>query len=209
MTMIPSYQKQLKEALKSFLDEAWPCEALHPKTGQRCVVVQATHKTKGHQLASGKVWSGEYCSSQPVDIQSSFVKRVRNQCQTLWKKVMSDVQAKGLSGTAQEKQIAFEIHQQEIIRGRCDFLHGQRQLVSHSICLCCLYKTPMYPLLCGHVVCDYCFKAAASRSLDDSLLRLYWCPVCVQNWGSGQSCVEAIIKPANAGVRVLSLDGYA
>jgi hypothetical protein len=208
MTTFPGYEKQLKEALKSFLAEAWPCEALHPKTGQRCVVVQATHKTKGHQLANGKVWSGQYCSSQPSEIQSSFVKQVRNQCQTLWRKVMRDVQAKGLSGTAQEQQIAFEIHQQQIVRGRCDFLHGEIQLVSHSICLCCLYKTPTYPLLCGHVVCDYCFKAAASRSLDDNLLRLYWCPVCLQSWSSGQVCVEAIVKPADAGVRVLSLDGY-
>jgi len=140
MTIFPSYQKQLKEALKSFLDEAWPCEALHPKTGQRCVVVQATHKTKGHQLANGKVWSGDYCSSQPSDIQSTFVKRVRSPCQSLWKKVMEGVQTKGLSGIAQEQQIAFEIHQQEIIRSRCEFLHGQSytdsvgSLATASVC---------------------------------------------------------------------------
>jgi hypothetical protein len=117
-----------------------------------------------------------------------------------------NVNKQGLSGVAEEKRIAFEIHQHDIMRERCDFLRGRQRLVSNRICLCCLFQVPVHPLLCGHIVCDACFNDSG-RKAREHVVHVQWCPICGDSWGQGRANVEVVRKPENTGVRILTLDG--
>ena len=48
------------------VDGRWQCEAKHPKTGERCVLIKTTH-TKDHQTANGKVFADK---TRSYDIRS-------------------------------------------------------------------------------------------------------------------------------------------
>lgn len=76
----------------------------------------------------------------------------------LSRELQMKVNKQGLSGVAEEKRIAFEIHQHDIMRERCRFLRDTQRLISNRICLCCLFQVPVHPLLCGHIICDACFN---------------------------------------------------
>jgi hypothetical protein len=201
--ILPAYEDQLKSALKVFFDDSWTCEARHPKLNQRCVIVRTTHETKGHQLENGKVWAGKYyCCMEVSDLETTFLKEVKAGFKKLFRLI---VQAE--PGT--DKEVAFEVHQNDVIRRHCNFLRGEEQLVSHLICICCLFKLPVHPLLCGHIICDECFISAAGIQgrVREHVIRLYSCPVCLRNWQGGRAYVEITRKPSDAGIRILSLDG--
>src|SRR5450755_3407922 len=71
--IFPKYQDMLNQAMKVFFDEEWPCEARHPRSGERCINMRTRHGTKGHQLANGRVWGGAYTTEQDADPESVFV----------------------------------------------------------------------------------------------------------------------------------------
>jgi hypothetical protein len=120
--------------------------------------------------------------------------------------LMNNERKKGSASAAEEKQIAFGIHMQDIMGKRCKFFRESRMIVSHRICLCCLFQAPVHPLLCGHIICDNCFCASGGRAREH-VVRLEWCPVCGMNWSQGRANVEIVLKPDNCGIRVLTLDG--
>ena len=201
------YQDSFKQALKTFFDEEWPCEAKHPKLQERCVIVRTRHNTtKGHQLASGKSWSGEYETRRDIDVEPYFTEKVFRLFNKLVNTLMTRAKEKDLLGSAAEKRIAFEIHQHDIMRQRCNFLRGHTNFVSHRICLCCLYQVPVHPLLCGHVICDLCLRASGKEAREN-VVRLRECPICGTIWSQGRVNVEIVRKPDGCGIRVLTLDG--
>lgn len=124
----------------------------------------------------------------------------------LFKDLVMRVSRKGLSGVSAERQIAFYLHQREIIQKRCGFLQGRDGLISNIVCLCCLFEYPINSLLCGHTVCDACI-IAHGRPVRDNVLSVESCPICGISRNPGRSKVEIVQKPDNAGIRVLALDG--
>jgi hypothetical protein len=202
----PLYQENFKQALQTFFDEEWPCEARHPRLQERCIIVRTRHNTKGHQLASGKVWSGKYETQRNVDIEPIFTDAVLTIFNNLANALMNNERRQASASATEEKQIAFGIHMRDIMHKRCKFLRESSMIVSHLICLCCLYQVPVHPLLCGHTVCDDCFCASGGQAREH-VVRLQWCPVCGVNWSQGRANVEIVKKPENCGIRVLSLDG--
>lgn len=194
--------------MRSFLDEEWPCEARHPKSGERCIIVRTRHSTIGHQLADGKVWGGGYISEQDGDPEAVFIDAVFDILLKLYRVLMSSIRERGLSGAIAEKQIAFENHHRLTIQGEtCDFFRDEKLLQSHSICLCCVFGLPTHPLLCGHVLCDQCFSEHGDF-VGENVLQLVSCPICLKSWNHGRDVVKITRKPPSAGLRVLSLDGY-
>ena len=82
---------------------------------------------------------------------------------------------------------------------------GARHFQSNATCLSCLRDMPEHPLPCGHVICSKCVRTfGAARSATTFMLS--WCPL-ETNKGWGRS-IQISLKPAFAGVRALSLDGY-
>lgn len=84
---------------------------------------------------------------------------------------------------------------------------GVREIVSNRTCLACLSRIPVHIMPCGHSICDICALTLNSRlQFDETLLELKHCPFgCL--WSSGRA-IQVRRKPAEAGVRILSLDGY-
>lgn len=73
----------------------------------------------------------------------------------------------------------------------------------HKVCLACMQADPQHKLTCGHVVCEKCFiDMGDSPTTDPYLYTLNCCPFCSQI-----SEVTVRVKPATAGLRVLSIDG--
>jgi hypothetical protein len=103
----------------------------------------------------------------------------------------------------EESKLAFKIHVDLVVKKLCPFLRDLR-FVANRMCLCCLFGTPIYPLLCGHVVCEECFDLCA-EPVRDHVKQLKWCPICLYRWE--RATYELVVKPKPAGVRVLSLDG--
>jgi hypothetical protein len=192
--------------MQKFFDEDSPCEARHPRSNERCVVVRARHRTKGHQLASGTMWAGQYLTDPDVNAESVFIDGVYDVFFTLYRTLMERERTRGLTGAAQELQIAFENHQGPILQELCQFFQTEPPLISHTICLCCLFQVPIHPLLCGHILCDPCFSAL-SVDTREHVKSITCCPICLKNWNYGRTNVEVVCKPANAGLRILTLDG--
>lgn len=73
----------------------------------------------------------------------------------------------------------------------------------HSVCLACMQADPEHKLKCGHLICERCFTGVGNSSeTDPHLYKLNCCPFC------SQSCEATVrVKPATAGLRVLSIDG--
>lgn len=73
----------------------------------------------------------------------------------------------------------------------------------HRLCLACIQADPEHQLKCGHLICERCFASVSSWvERDPHLYKLEHCPFC------SQSCQAAVrVKPATAGLRVLSIDG--
>lgn len=197
--------------MKAFLDGHWPCEAKHPKTGERCVNVKTRH-TKGHQTQNGKIFADKLFSNSPYLFQDGrdlclfFEKSVYEKLGNLFKALGMKVSRKGLQGVQFEPQIAFKLHQEEIIQKQCSFLQGNDGLISNIVCFCCLFEFPIHSLLCGHTVCDACINAYG-RPVRENVLSIGSCPICGISRNSGRSKVEVVRKPDNAGIRVLTLDG--
>ncbi|KAK5051360.1 hypothetical protein LTR84_003012 [Exophiala bonariae] len=124
-TLFPDYEPQVKAALKDLFAEAWPCEAIHPTLKQRCVIVRTTHSTKGHQLASGKIWSGSYESSQSSNVDEIFQTYVMRIFQQLFRYIDdSQRAASGKRESVDEKRTAFALHKDIVLRRHGHFLRG-------------------------------------------------------------------------------------
>lgn len=73
----------------------------------------------------------------------------------------------------------------------------------HMVCLACMQAEPEHKLTCGHLICERCFTGVGTCSeMDPHFYKLDCCPFC------SQFCQAAVrVKPATAGLRVLSVDG--
>ena len=201
------YQDMLNQAMKVFFDEEWPCEARHPRSGERCIIMRTRHDTKGHQLANGRVWGGAYTAEQDANPEPVFVDGVYDIFVKLYQALMERRRTRGLSGAVEEKQVAFQNHLRLIIQELCPFFREEEQLLSYHVCLCCLFEVPVHSLLCGHIICDQCF-AASGILVREHVLGLNSCPICFKTWDQGRTHVEILRKPAPTGLRILTLDGY-
>lgn len=106
-----------------------------------------------------------------------------------------------------EVEAAVAIHKSSVLD---HFFHhtarGQAsKFISHSTCFSCLFEPPEHALPCGHILCTPCLRAHG-KSQGKMVVEMTGCPMerlitpRHQVW-------RVIIKPAAAGVRVLTLDG--
>lgn len=105
-----------------------------------------------------------------------------------------------------EAQAAAEIHKDSVMVHF--FNHSARgqanKFISHSACLSCLIEPPEHALPCGHVLCTLCLKAYGKLK-GETRVEITGCPMDIitprsQLW-------RILLKPAAAGIRVLTLDG--
>jgi hypothetical protein len=80
-------------------------------------------------------------------------------------------------------------------------------LKSHKICFCCLLEGPDFGLMCGHAICSNCVRLVGQEVQQEHVYRLKFCPLCRQGSQNKDYWAEIKLKPAQAGVRVLAIDG--
>lgn len=160
--------------------------------------------TKGHQLKTGKVYSGQYKSTfSPSSYYEKFRANVFYAFQESLKKLQDD--HRGRQDGFSEERVAALIHRETLdqffrkVRGQND------SLFSNTSCLVCLMNTPEHRLPCGHILCDPCLRAYGNR-LGDTLIEIDSCPLPHSRvkWNKPW---PVSVKPREAGVRVLCLDG--
>jgi hypothetical protein len=200
----PLYEQPIADALEDFCNRGWPCEWIHPKKGARCINMKNGH-TKGHQLKSGKVYSGTYESSfSPANYREIFRANVFYEFQENLKRLQEDDRRIRQDSLAEE-QVAALIHKQTLehffvkLRGQHDCLF------SNTSCLVCLMNTPEFRLPCGHILCAPCLHAYGNAK-SDTLIEMDSCPL-PHGRVKWDKPWPFSVKPPHAGVRVLCLDG--
>jgi hypothetical protein len=77
------------------------------------------------------------------------------------------------------------------------------QLESNRTCLCCIRRSPEHVLACGHAFCDICIRIFGTTQCSiESHFTLHVCVLC-----NHQVSSTVVLKPATAGIRILSIDG--
>ena len=105
-----------------------------------------------------------------------------------------------------EEEAASKLHHQTM-NEFYQRLAPAEHFVSHTACFCCLRELPEHALRCGHIFCSACMRSYGSTKEKKGFICLKSCPLHshATQW---KFPFEIKVKPALAGVRVLSLDGY-
>ena len=198
--IFPMYLEHMQLALETFANLHWPCEYVKPGTNSRCVNVGSGHISKDHQFANGRIHVGEYVSSFGFDAYDRvFQSDVFNKFRTLLQALREQVPP----GDAEER-IASRIHEERTLTkffARASSNQPSR-LLNHTVCYACLFELPEHVLSCGHVICTPC--ARSYGKLDSEIIVVRHCPM------DGKAIFppcEIVLKPDDAGVRLLTLDG--
>lgn len=78
------------------------------------------------------------------------------------------------------------------------------KLRSHETCFSCVARRPQFGLSCGHSVCENCVKVFGNKNdLDPWVYHVSQCFIC----GAGVGSLAIRVRPENASIRVLSIDG--
>ena len=203
--VFPQYLEHLDAALENFCDRHWPCEYVNPRKGARCVNVRSGHGTKGHQDDKGKVLAdGEYESNFTF---AGYQEEFRGNVYAHFDELYQILRERVVEGDVNEEDAAAEIHRDKIMAHFFEQASRGRAMtfVSHSACFCCLSESPEHPLPCGHVLCTPCLKAYGHLKTKD-VIEIFECPMEARSRPRYQSWIVNI-KPASAGVRLLTLDG--
>jgi hypothetical protein len=189
-----NYLGHCDDALEDFCDRFWPCEFRNGNGA--CINVKAGHNTtKGHQRRDGRViGKGNYQSDFSTDrFRPKFRDMIFNNLQQLLESLIT------------EAQDAASIHLELILKPFFEHLDGAKSFQSNSICFCCLMALPEHPLPCGHVLCTSCVRSYGSARRK-YVIEMTSCPLELNGEYFEVPC-QIILKPATAGVRILSLDG--
>lgn len=173
--------------------------------GKQCVHIASTHPPQGHQNDRGKIIaSGAYTSTFTSEIfYPEWKKRIRHCISSLQRNLQRELDDG--SGKISEEICFLPLHSQEMQR-HYQLFDTPDDLINHATCLCCLMRTPIHPLPCGHVLCSHCIRSYSSSSNEKNILRMDNCPLhpTTGDW-SPAHLVRS--KPEGAGVRLLALDG--
>ncbi|KAF2680909.1 FabD/lysophospholipase-like protein [Lentithecium fluviatile CBS 122367] len=197
-----------KDAIREFYDKKLRCE-YRSNTIQGCVNVKNAH-LKGHQSdGSGAIEGGVWaCSRSHHEFETDVKKQLKTEVQRIaleYRRIHS-----GENSEDDELRKAYRCHT-ELVRQLQSHLKGNSSLFrSHFICLSCLMEAPEHTLPCGHTLCTPCISSAG-RALGSGFFEAENCPL---DFVAAQDSppklptpYRAAVKPTQAGVRILTLDG--
>ena len=210
--IFPQYLEHIDAALENFCDRHWPCEFIKPGGG-RCVNVRSGHGTKGHQLRNGKVLAiGEYYSRFSFEnYQEIFEFDVYSRLDESLKLLHERVQG----GGEIEAEAAAEIHKDTVMthfykhaqQAKAGSEAGTVPFTSQSTCFSCLVEPPEHALPCGHILCSSCIRAYGRPCpTAKNVVEIHDCPIETLTRPRYHTW-KVFLKPADAGIRILTLDG--
>jgi hypothetical protein len=169
----------------------------------QCGAVKAAHGPRGHQLDNGRFFaSGEYFSRFSVERHKT---RILNKIYFVLHHLMDNLSRSSRPGETQLNAAA-RIHRDEILGPFFDLNERQGSNVfQHTkFCPSCLFETASHTLACGHTVCPECIKAYGQWK-NKTVVEISECPIGTHH--GGEHPIRSIyFKPAEAGLRILSLD---
>lgn len=113
-----------------------------------------------------------------------------------------------------EAEAAAEIHKDTVMthfyehaeQAKAASEAGVVPFISQSTCFSCLVEPSEHALPCGHILCSSCLRAYG-RTTAKNVVEINDCPIesltrpRYHMW-------KVFLKPADAGIRILTLDGY-
>ncbi|KAL8726779.1 MAG: hypothetical protein Q9181_005928 [Wetmoreana brouardii] len=202
--IFPRYLEHIEAALENFCDRHWPCEYVKPGGGARCVNVRSGH-TKGHQLKSGKVLAvGDYNSRFSFE---NYRKIFEFDVYSQLTESLGILRTKMHDSRDSEANVAAEIHASTVMKPFHNHTvkAGAQSFISHSTCFSCLFEPPEHALPCGHVLCTPCLRAYG-RAVEKYVVEIDGCPIESLS-GPRNQVWKVAMKPPDAGIRVLTIDG--
>jgi hypothetical protein len=117
-------------------------------------------------------------------------------------------QTREIDGDDAEELCAAKLHSDGALRRFAELRGNIGPPISHTTCFGCLYSLPIHTLYCGHVICQQCMENYSQATSSGLLRTLVACPLCngPENHWAKACTIE--MRPPNAGVRILSLDGW-
>jgi hypothetical protein len=210
--VVHEHLEHLKAAAREYWDHFWPCEKTLVVEGQRMRCVNSKTGHEFHQFGPGgaKITEKEITTNDSLDglydhLEKEVVKRIKQ------------LRAAANADEDRVKRFGFDhcvsqAHLQNVKAFYGD-MESLETFSSHSVCFSCLETAPDHHLPCGHVICTACVVSTASgdRDMDKAsiaggFVQLEDCPL----GRHGKLWVEpwvGVVKPDQAGVRIMSLDG--
>lgn len=107
-----------------------------------------------------------------------------------------------------EAQAAAQIHKDLVMVPFYDHSAKGRPeaFISHSTCFSCLFEPPEHALPCGHILCTPCLREYG-HARGKTVVEITGCPLEPLS-RTRYGLWRVFIKPAAAGIRILTLDGY-
>ena len=175
--------------------------------------MKSTHFSKGHQSAKGKIFShgpyeSAFSSFDFAEKWKDFLKDRLQEIETAFQQRRNaNMPSKDEPLTINDKFMAYDLHKRAMERFFSSFKgYNPRKFISLTTCYGCLMEVPEHPLQCGHVLCTGCIKIYGHQHDSHSMLMDY-CPLHSSQYFDKPWIIH--FKPDYAGVRILSLDGYA
>lgn len=198
------YASSCAVALENYHSLYLPC-SFRSKKGKACVNTRLGHE-KGHQSEKGKILAvGAFQSEELLDFyESEFCDIVAGHLEELDDE-LSRWRQRGASGRLTDQQFAYDFHRDNL---SAYFGSFEEDIVgaNNMTCYGCLMEVPQHALPCGHVLCTNCVKMFGQET-DSHTVTMNFCPIARRNSPTFVP-ISIRFKPAFAGVRVLSLDGY-
>lgn len=165
--------------------------------GRQCHNTRGGH-TKGHQDASGQfIASGDYVTHFEERSCDVFIQDIVSRSR------LKDYTVNGSNAVLGPDSTAVKDHLR-VLKGEREFW---KSTASCKICLSCLSETSDFSLECSHTICSSCVKIFGRQMKQESAYVLESCPLCSQGTQLKGPLAQFQLKPDNAGVRILSIDG--
>jgi hypothetical protein len=199
-----SYRQLCNQAIDVYQKEQAPCEYTYKSTISRqvytCVKKSHTHGDMHRLIRKSKISEnipqGRYFTT--------FVKEQFRWDESILQRLKSTEPEIGIS----KEDARVKVTRQHLARLRNFFSKTRLDTtIFHTTCLCCLHDPPEHKLPCSHLICTPCARDFGQVN-DDHVLTIDICPLHESHdWNSPQQLTR--LQPPSAGLRILSLDGYA
>jgi predicted acylesterase/phospholipase RssA len=198
-----AYSHQLKETYlqplqKAFLEfcNSW-LQCSFEKDGYKCCNARNSHD-KGHQGPDGKILArgSHQATFIAAKLFPEWIKEIDEHINSLDDNMRQSNIRDANTTYRQHCQVMVDYFRSSTISAT---------QVKHSLtCLCCIRKLPEYALPCKHILCKSCMQAAGQNQ-GRGVFEFDCCPLHPDEmkW----SPYRIRIKPSEAGVRVMCLDG--